>query len=146
MPRKSIPNYSKYIKTAEDKKRAREKRHGYLDPVNLVATTPMYNLDYYYKDRMDRARELCAANEVLSDNIRRKMVYAYQAHTGKQNIIIVDYTNKWRTMETEWKAEVMAFGSDKDKKWLDNKFKEVVAEVVESHVITSRWRRRMEDD
>lgn len=148
MPRKDLPNYSKYMrKTKEERREAKEKRQGFITPIKLKTTTPIYSLlEYYYSDKTDRLRELYAVNANIIDYIRRKLIGAYEHEFGKQCIVTTSFITNWTKGETSWKAEVMAIGVHENKKWLQDKFQELCSEIVKTYKTTSRWRRRMEDD
>lgn len=146
MPRKDLPNYSKYIrKTKEERRVAQEKRQGFITPVKLKCNTPVYSLiDYYYECHSDRLRELYAVNECIIDYIRRKLIGAYEQEFGKQCIVTTNFHTNWVKGETSWKAEVMAIGVHENKKWLQEKFQELCSEIVKTYKTTSRWRRPSE--
>lgn len=147
MPRKDLPNYSKYYirKTKDERREAKEKRQGFITPIKLKATTPIYSLlEYHYSDQTYRLRELYAANADIIDYIRRKMVYAYEQEFGKQCIVTTNFITNWSNKTTSWKAEVMAIGVHEHKEWLQEKFETLCSEIVKTYKTTSRWRRPSE--
>ena len=146
MPRKDLPNYTKYIsKTKEERREAKEKRQGFITPIKLKTTTPIYSLlEYHYSDQTCRLRELYAVNADIIDYIRRKMVYAYEHEFGKQCIVTTNFITNWAKKTTSWKAEVMAIGVHEHKEWLQEKWNEITSQVVSTYKTNSRWRRPSE--